>query len=163
MYPIVKKSQLVILTSQGIGSGNSAQRLQFTDQPYLRFKSILGLEVFSAADLALSPLGNALPTIGNLQNAYITFYTNDPDVPGNGNMQSPEGEWIQNLPLLSLRRMSDYTPGNPFEQIPFLMFGQTIIWEKSYITLAAPLNNESNLDFCINVLFQDGSNTSQTA
>lgn len=139
------RTQIVELVTP---AGNTQQRIQFTDQPYLRGMSILGLETYSINDLALSPQGNKLPTATVLKNAYITFYTTDPT---NANMQ---GQWIQDLPMWNLHNLQN-TASDPFERWPFLLAGQTILWEKSYITLVAPPGNTDPLSFIINVSFED--------
>ena len=143
-----KKNQLVELQVQGIPStGNNAQRFQFTDQPYLRFKSIISLEAYCVELLPLSPSGLALPTYAQMQNAFLTLYINDPDgVDG-------QGEWIQNLPLIDLiQAQNNSNIGNQFNK--FWLDHIVVYWDKCYITMSAPLGNETPLSFVLNVGFE---------
>jgi hypothetical protein len=143
-----KLTQLVEIVVPGIAGGNNTNRIQFTDQPYLRFKSILSLETYTVSDLTTSPQGNAVVTAAQLQAAYITLYTSNPDSPGD------QGEWIQLLPMWNLHTLQN-AANEPFERNPFLLAGQQILWEKCYINLGAPLANTANVSFLLNVGFQN--------
>lgn len=149
-----KKTQLIEIVSNGIAGGNNSQRIQFPDQPYLRGRKIWLLETFSISDLTISPGGNALPTTAQLQGAYVTLYMDDI---GNA---SAQGEYMQSLPLIKLRNVHNSTASQPYSWFPFQLAGQTIYWEKSYITLPTPngLANTTNISFCFNVSFEDGPN-----
>jgi hypothetical protein len=147
----VKKSQLVELKVFGVATtGNTGTRFQFQDQPYLRFKPVTGIETFNVVDVPTSPTGAAIVSAAQLVTGYLTLYINDVDDP------SSVGEWIQNVPMTILKRTQDQTAGviAPFVRQPFLMAGQTVIWDKSYITLATPLNNTTDLSFIFNVYFE---------
>lgn len=143
-----KLTQLVEIVVPGIAGGNTQQRIQFTDQPYLRFKSITGLETYSVTDLSISPQGNVVVAASVLSGAYLTLYTSNPDSPND------QGEWIQLLPMWNLHTLQN-SATDPFERVPFLLAGQTILWEKSYINLAAPIMNTVNNSFLLNVSFQN--------
>lgn len=152
----VKKSQLIDIISQGVASpGNMTQRIQFTDQPYLRNMKTLGIETFCSTDITLSPSGNALPTISQLQGCYLTLFMNDVD-----NSQSSAGEYVQLIPLIKLRNMDTNSTVSPFVHYPLEFAGQQIFWEKSYIVIATPggLSNIPNISFLFNVYFEDGAN-----
>jgi len=142
----ISYSQLVELVVPGITGGNTQLRIQFTDQPYLRFAHILKLETYNVNDLATSPTNNVVIPASTMQAAYITLYTGDPDNPAN------QGEWIQNLPLQNLHYLQN-VQNDPFERRPFLMDSQTIIWEKSYITLGTAIGNTDPTSFLFNVTF----------
>jgi hypothetical protein len=146
----VKKSQLVELKVFGVSGGNTGTRFQFQDQPYLRFKPITGLETFNVVDIPLSPTGATVVSAAQLITGYLTLYVNDVDDP------SSVGEWIQNVPLTILKRTQDQTAGviAPFVRQPFLMAGQTILWDKSYVTLTSALSNTTDLSFLFNVYFE---------
>ena len=146
----VKKSQLVELKVFGVSGGNTGTRFQFQDQPYLRFKPITGLETFNVVDIPLSPTGATVVSASQLVTGYLTLYVNDVDDP------SSVGEWIQNVPLTILKRTQDQTSGviAPFVRQPFLMAGQTILWDKSYVTLTTALSNTTDLSFLFNVYFE---------
>jgi hypothetical protein len=138
--------QLVELVVAGVSGGNNQLRIQFTDQPYLRFAHILKLETYDVNDLATSPTNNPVITAATLKAAYITLYTGDADNPSN------QGEWIQNLPLQNLHYIQN-SSNDPFERRPFLLDSQTIIWEKSYITLGTAIGNTDPISFLFNVTF----------
>lgn len=147
----IKKSQLVELKVFGVPTtGNTGTRFQFQDQPYLRFKPITGLETFNVQDVPISPTGAAVVTATQLVTGFLTLYINDVDDP------SSVGEWIQNVPLVLLKRTQDQAAGviAPFVRQPFLLAGQTIIWDKSYVTLSSPLANTADLSFLFNVYFE---------
>jgi len=146
----VKKSQLVELKIFGVSGGNTGTRFQFQDQPYLRYKPIMGVETLNVVDVPTSPTGAAVVSAAQLVTGYLTLYINDVDDP------SSVGEWIQNVPLTLLKRTQDQTSGviAPFVRQPFLLAGQTIIWDKSYVTLSTALNNTSDLSFLFQVYFE---------
>jgi len=147
----VKKSQLIELKIFGVATtGNTGTRFQFQDQPYLRFKSITGLETLNVVDAPTSPTGTAIVSAAQLVLGYLTLYINDVDDP------SSVGEWIQNVPLTLLKRTQDQTSSviAPFVRQPFLLAGQTVIWDKSYITLSTALANTTDLSFIFNVYFE---------
>lgn len=146
----IKKSQLVELKVFGVAGGNTGTRFQFQDQPYLRFKPIMGVETFNVQDVPVSPTGATVVSATQLVTGFLTLYINDVDDP------SSVGEWIQNVPLTLLKRTQDQTGGviAPFVRQPFLMAGQTIIWDKSYVTLSSALNNTTDLSFLFNVYFE---------
>lgn len=146
----IKKSQLVELKVFGVTGGNSGTRFQFQDQPYLRFKPVMGLETVNANDVPQSPTGANVVSSAQLIKGFLTLYINDVDDPGS------VGEWIQNVPLTLLKRTQDQQGGTiaPFVRQPFLLAGQTIIWDKSYVTLSSPLNNTTDLSFLFNVYFE---------
>lgn len=144
----VKKSQLVELKVFGVAGGNTGTRFQFQDQPYLRFKSIVGLDTFNGTDVPVSPTGATVVTSTETTLAFLTLYINDVDNP------SSVGEWMQNIPLVLMHRVEQPATGNVFVFDPFLLCGQTIIWDKSYVTLSSPLNNTADKSFLFNVYFQ---------
>jgi hypothetical protein len=146
----VKKSQLVELKIFGISGGNTGTRFQFQDQPYLRYKPIMGIETVNVQDVPVSPTGAAVVSAAQLVTGYLTLYINDVDDP------SSVGEWIQNVPLTLLKRTQDQASGviAPFVRQPFLLAGQTIIWDKSYLTLTSALSNTSDLSFLFQVYFE---------
>lgn len=139
-------NKLLFLVEVVVPANSTQQRIQFTDQPYLRNKAMFSLETYTVHDMALSPQGNALPSVAQMGSAYVTFYTSDPDNPTN------QGEWIQLLPMWNLHNLQN-TQNDTFEREKFLLSGQTIIWEKSYLTLSAPLGSTSNVSFLFNVGF----------
>ena len=146
-----KKIQNVEIISYGVAGGNTTQRIQFTDQPYLRDKHIFGIKTYCSSDLTLSPAGNALPTIAQLSGAYITLYMDDPD------NKSAQGEYFQLVPLIDLRSTQTGSAAQPFSWFPFELVGQTIYWEKSYVVIptANGWNNTANISLIFMVSFAD--------
>ena len=143
----IKKSQLVELKIYGISTGNTGTQFQFQDQPYLRNKKIFGLESFVVDEVPVSPTGAAIVSGSEYQKAFLTLYTNDVKDP------SSLGEWIQNVPVVVLHRVQDST-GVAFVRVPYVLAGQTIVWDKSYIRLTSALNNTSDKSFIFNVYFE---------
>jgi len=143
----VTKSQLVELKIFGISGGNTGTNFQFQDQPYLRNKKIYGLESFQVDEVPVSPTGAAIVGEADYIKGYLTLYTND--------IKDPKsvGEWIQNVPMVVLHRVQNGTP-TAFVRIPYVLAGQTIIWDKSYIRLTSPLNNTADKSFIFNVYFE---------
>lgn len=141
MYASIK-TQLVELP---INAGSTLQRFYFPQQTFLRSKQICSLETYTVDDLTISPQGNTLPTIANLQSAYLTLYGDDPED------TNAKGEWIVQLPLFNLHSLFNITSGAPWQQQIYNLVPRNIVWEKSYIDLGAPLGNIANLSFVLNV------------
>ena len=143
----VFKSQLVELKIFGIAGGNTGTNFQFQDQPYLRGRKIYGLESFQANEVPVSPTGAEIVSSADYIKGYLTLYTND--------IKDPKsvGEWIQNVPMVVLHRVQNGTP-TAFVRIPYVLAGQTIIWDKSYIRLTSPLMNTTDHSFIFNVYFE---------
>ena len=100
--PNVNKSQLIEIVLPGVATtGNQATKIQFPDQPYLRFKKIQGIETLSNNDMTLSPTNKTPLTTAQLKTCYLTLYLNDPANPSN------VGEWIQNVPFTILHRIQN--------------------------------------------------------
>jgi len=143
----VLKSQLVELKIFGISGGNTGTNFQFQDQPYLRNKKITGLESFQVSEVPVSPTGAAVVSESEYIKGFLTLYTND--------IKDPKsvGEWIQNVPMVVLHRVQNGTP-TAFVRIPYVLAGQTIIWDKSYIRLTSALSNTVDKSFIFNVYFE---------
>lgn len=143
----INKSQLVELKIFGIAGGNTGTNFQFQDQPYLRQAKIIGLESFMQPEVPESPTGSAVVGEPEYIKGYLTLYTNDIKNP------SSVGEWLQNIPMVVLHRVQN-ADNSPFVRIPYLLQGQTIIWDKSYIRLTSPLGNTEDRSFLFNVYFE---------
>lgn len=153
------KCQLVELVLSGLTSGNPSTKLQFLDQPYLRNKKIFGIELITKKDMSgnTSPTGKQIFDISAASitggSAYLTLYLNDVLNPNN------VGEWIQNVPFPRLHTIQQIpastAAGDPFSMRPFDMAGQTIYWEKCYVTFPAPILNTADLSILLNVYFAD--------
>jgi hypothetical protein len=134
---------MIETTVPGVVGGNTLRNIGFNDQPFLRDKPTLSLEIFSVNDVTLSPTGVAVVTSAIIQTAFLTLYMSNPDNAGN------MGQWIQNVPLWSLHSLDNGT--DPYERKRFEMAGQVIMWEKSFITLGANIGNTDPISFLINV------------
>lgn len=141
------KSQLVEIVSAGVSGGNTATKVQFQDQPYLRNKSVFGLELVTNYDMAgfTSPTGRTIYSLVQAS-AYLTLYLNDVNNPNN------VGEWIQNVPFPLLHRVQN-NQTESYVRKAYDLAGQTIYWEKCFITLPLPLGNTSDVSFLFNVYF----------
>lgn len=146
--PKVFKSQLVEIISPGIAGGNTATKIQFQDQPYLRGKQITAIEVINSGDMTTSPTGKAIVTNAQMRLSYLTLYLNDVNNPKN------VGEWIQNVPFTLLHRTQN-AANDPFVRQMYEMQGQVIYWEKCFISLASSLANTADVSFLFNVYFKN--------
>ena len=144
--PKVNKSQLIELVLPGVAGGNTAQKVQFADQPYLRNKMITGIELINSADMSVSPTGKTPVTNTQSQNCYLTLYLDDP------NNRKNVGEWIQSVPFTLLHRIQNAS-SDPFVRQMYELNSQVIYWEKCYISLGAALNNTADVSFLFNVYF----------
>jgi hypothetical protein len=145
----IVKSQLIEVVLPGIaGGGNPATTIQFPDQPYLRFRRVFGIEVFTSADVTTSPLGNTPISGAQMMLSFLTLYLTDPQ------SLNAVGQWIQNVPFSRLHLIQNAVP-DPFVRQPYEMVGQKVSWEKCQIILAAPLNNTANVAFLFNVYFEE--------
>ena len=147
--PNVNKSQLIEIVLPGVATtGNQATKIQFPDQPYLRFKKIQGIETLSNNDMTLSPTNKTPLTTAQLKTCYLTLYLNDPANPSN------VGEWIQNVPFTILHRIQN-SANDPFVRSMFHLDNQVIYWEKCYITLPVAFANTADVSFLLQVYFKD--------
>lgn len=151
------KTQLVELLVQGVGGGNTGTRFYFQDQPFLRSKNLVSLEVYTDADIALSPTNNAVAASAVLSQGFLNLYGNDPETPpinptsgqtANGGVVS-QGEWIQNFPLISLHRVNNQA--DPFVFMKETFIPRIIVWEKSYINFPVAIGVTVNTSFLFNV------------
>ena len=147
--PNVNKSQLIEIVLPGVATtGNQATKIQFPDQPYLRFKKIQGIETLSNNDMTLSPTNKTPLSTAQIKTCYLTLYLNDPANPAN------VGEWIQNVPFTILHRIQN-SANDPFVRSMFHLDNQVIYWEKCYITLPVAFANTNDVSFLLQVYFKD--------
>lgn len=164
--PKVNKSQLIEVINTGVAAtGNQSTKIQFPDQPYLRGKQIFGLEIFTYDDFPLTPSNRSVIPYYVAQKSFLTLYSDDIENTGN------VGEWIQSVPFMVLHRMQSQntttgaantgggsatatTTPNTFGRSMFLLQGQRIIWEKSYISLASAVGNTVDVSFLVQVYFK---------
>lgn len=143
--PKVYKSQLIEI----IQPANSTQtKLQFQDFPYLRGRQITGIESYSADDMSVSPTGKAPCTAAQMQKAYLTLYLDD-QAQGAKNV----GEWIQNIPLVSLHR-TQTTTASPFVRQAFEMTNQIVYWEKCFFNFGSWSAVGTDVSFMLTVYFK---------
>jgi hypothetical protein len=86
-----------------------------------------------------------------MQTSYLTLYLNDVNKPGD------VGEWIQLVPFTLMHRSQNSgssTTSMPFVRQMFELVGQTIFWEKCYVTLPVAFANTSDVSFLFNVYFK---------
>jgi hypothetical protein len=140
------KNKLNTLVEIVVPANSTQQKIQFTDQPYLRSKMIYGLETYSINDVPVSPQGNGVASTDQMSKAYLTLYTTDPDNATN------QGQWIQDIPMWEFHSLQN-AANDPFSREKYLLDGQTIIWEKSFIILTSALGSSANVSFLFNVRF----------
>lgn len=143
----VNKSQLVELKVFGIATGNTATNFTFQDQPYLRNRKIFGIESFIDTEIPVSTTGAAIVSNAEYITGYLTLFTTDVNNPNS------LGEWIQNVPLTILHRVQN-SANDAFVRIPYILQGQTIIWDKCTLRLTTALNNTVDKSFIFNVYFE---------
>lgn len=146
--PNVIKSQLIELVLNGQAGGNQTTRIQFPDQPYLRNKKILGIEILNVDDMSASPSNRTPISNAQMLKSYLTLYLNNVDKP------SEVGEWIQNVPFTILHRIQN-TTNDPFVRDMFKLQQQTIYWEKCFVNVASAFGNTTDVSFLIQVYFKD--------
>lgn len=141
--------QLVEIIALGSATApNNATKIQFVDQPYLRDKRIVTLEMYSSTDMPFSPTGGAVATAAQLANLTLTLYSDNPDKPG------IMGEWYQNIPYPDLHRIQNATP-EPFVRDRYALSGPIVSWDKCYYTLGAAMGSVANVSFLLGVGFVD--------
>jgi hypothetical protein len=131
--------------------GNAQMQLNFGPQNFLNGANIRSIEVLASAEVPTSPQFNPLVSAAQLGTMFLTLYMNDPDNPKNSPAQS-----IYNYPLILLHRIQ--TGNTAFVRELQRLNNPIIQWEKSFITLTAPLNNiNNNLAVLFNVGYQGGN------
>lgn len=143
----IKKSQLVELKIFGITGGNTGTNFNFQDQPYLRGKKVMAIESFVVGDVPISPTNSTVVSAAQYLKGFLTLYCSDVDNP------TSLGEWLQNIPLVVLHRVQASVVV-AFVRIPYMLQGQTIIWDKSYVRLTSAFNNATDVSFLFNVYFE---------
>jgi hypothetical protein len=138
------KSQLV---ENPINAGSTKNRYNFPTQNYLRLKQIISIEVLTVNDISVCPSGNDVITEAILKQSFLTLYGDNPEAP------NAQGEWIEQIPLTALHRISNGT--DPFIYGLFNMVPRNIVWEKSYIDIFGTVPTlENNTSFVLNVGYQ---------
>jgi hypothetical protein len=142
--PLVYKSQLIELI---VPAGSNTTKIQFPDQPYLRNKQIMGIEVIIDGDVDASPSNRTPINLNEFQKSYLTLYLNDITVP------NAVGEWIQNVPFVLLHRIQN-TATDPYVREPYTLAGQVIYWEKCFVSFATALAPLADKSILLNVYFK---------
>lgn len=133
------------MISVSFPSGSNATKLSFPDQPQLRGAKVHGIDlVFSNIDINGTVNAN-YSFSNNIQNMYITLYFNGM-------------EGIQNLPLGEIAHVQgngtiSATVAQSNNNGIMALAGQTIVWTKSYLTLATPAPPAVNSAFVIGVYY----------
>lgn len=143
----IAKSRMITLK---IPAGNTAASISFQDQSDLRYARILGIEVFTANDMAQSIPDN-LPVLpaGQLNLVALTLETNDADEwyedqgdsvtsPVNTGRFRTTSQNIKWQPLATFHRINNLVDPYVFDMFEFNNIFVT--WEKSFITMPTPIN-----------------------
>lgn len=146
---LVNKSQLIEVVMNGTAANPfNNTTINFGIQQFLLGKKIEGLEFYCVDDIPQAPSGAAVVSRAVFKSAFLTLYMKDPD-------SNSWGEYIQNFPLTSLRRInnpnSGTTVGNVW-QITGLR-GVEVDWDKSKIFMCAAPNLTVNTSFILNVYY----------
>ena len=116
--------ELIIKAAVGVGL------VSIPDQPKLRSAPLLQLKVYTDTEMPVSPKnGVALITYEQLSNGFLTLYNEQYLLDG-----TPWGfkEGISRIPLIELYPWANGTNSYLFN--PAYFRGQTIQWDKCYIT-----------------------------
>lgn len=137
-----------------IVSGSTALSFYFPTQNFLRDKEVVSIETFFNTDVPNSPytIDNELPTPAQGATAFLTLYGANPED------KSAMAEWMELIPLVSLHRINNQA--DPFVFSLYTLVPRKIVWEKSYITLTAPLGADTGVSFLFLIGYQgnDGDN-----
>jgi hypothetical protein len=148
----IVKSQLVEIS---IPTANTTlTQFKFPTQDFLRGKYIISIESLNVHDVPVSPIGNAVITYVNMQNSFLTLYEQNPEATdAQGITSSGEGQWNENIPLVTLHRLQNASTDAYTSELP-IFTPRVIVWEKSYVQLAngTTLGNGAAVSF----LFQVG-------
>jgi hypothetical protein len=141
------KTQIVEIP---VAAGTTLGQFKFPTQDFLRQKYIISIETYSVNDVAFAPSGNPLPTEANLKACFLQLYGQNPEaVDAEGIKSSGDGQWMDNIPLVSLHRT--FNGVDPAVRDLYGMIPRTIIWEKSFINLAngQVLGNDAPISFLL--------------
>lgn len=136
-----------------IPAGNTATSISFPEQSDLRYARILGMETYTATDVAVStPDTTTVITDAQLKLINLTLETNDPDelfeeLPANENPNNTgrfrtTSQNIKWQPLVSFHRVQNNAAPWVYELFEFNNI--FITWEKSFITMPVPINPGSS-------------------
>jgi hypothetical protein len=142
-----------------IKAGSSGNQYNFPVNMYLTGVNespakIYGLEVFSSADIAYSPIstGNQILTPELLRQATLTLYCYDPSKPGDA---GAKGEWIKQVPLLALHRLfNTHSADQGVSSLRALLLnGLVVDFNNSYINFMQAQTWEANFSCLFGVSY----------
>lgn len=129
--PIAKYDTISI----NIPANNTATKIPFPDQPQLRGKKIVGIELpYIDYDLNGATCINTVAETYN--DAYVTLYYENIEA-------------IYRLPLIELVYIFGSGSNRNFDGL-YNLNNKDIVWTKSYITLPSPVNFPTNPNYTIN-------------
>jgi len=127
-----------------VPQSSTATKFYFSDQPQLRFVSLMNMSSYTPNVMTNSILsGNPLLTIANLKNTYLVLYANDK-------------ESINRIPVLELNRIaSNSASADPYQFHLNSFNGQRVTWSKSYIQTPVAYSSisSSNYSVCFGVYY----------
>jgi hypothetical protein len=112
----------------------TTQVIQIQNQELLTGARIFDIETFTIDDLPVSPGGNPVLTLAQLQAGYLQLQTSDPTTPfvPAALTSSNIGYWVDQTPLINCHKIQNGT--DPFLRNGFPLNGNsTIYWGKSKI------------------------------
>jgi hypothetical protein len=129
-----KRHELIELI---ITAGTTGTTMDFPDIPNLRDDVtqdiiIVGIEVYAAETMPLSPAGNPVATMADLENMYLTFYIE-------------EEESIRNVPLPRIQPIWQSNTAGALQggQATLSLECVKVTWNKSYLTFATPFAGDA--------------------
>jgi hypothetical protein len=141
-----KRYQYITLVVPG---GDTGTRFNFADQPNLRNDStqdiiITGIEAYSNLNFPTTVFGGgALPTMAQLQNAFLVLY-----IKGEESIQ-----WVPMTRLLGQFATLATSASQAWYE-PFDLENLSVEWEKCYIVAATPFNSDDPITFAFGIKYK---------
>jgi len=133
-------------------TGTPISQANFVDQPELRYAPLMGLETYTDTVMPLAPKsGLALPSLAILKNSFLTLYTEQYKSEDSNNDAWGFKNGIFRIPLLAFYNFEDGT--NPFIRYQRAMRGQTVQWEKCFISFATAQTFAAPTAFVLGVYY----------
>ena len=136
------------VSPQAGGTPNNQVKFKFGQQANLWGMVTTKVEVYTNTDVPQAPSGNPTASYGQISQATLMLYMNNPDNP-KGDM----GQFIQ-MPLPSLHYLNNLV--EPFVWMPnYFDPGAVIQWEKSTIELPVGLGVATTFSYLLNIYYRE--------
>ena len=131
-----------VLTPNG---GNTLATNPFDEQNYLMNRPIIGLQVFSASDLAFSPLGKKLAVIPDALLPYAFM-----NIQRAGTDAAKAGQWYKNIPLCTMRNVFNLSSACSANLDMFRVEPMQIQWRDTNISF--PTSQRQDAPYSVPIL-----------